>query len=86
MYPNKVVIPMTAMDPMTVKCLDPRGSLGVRVVRATGLPTKGGVSGVLRSWVGQHKPDPYARVCIGATKYMTNVVYDTTEPEWDGKW
>ena len=82
MYPNKVVIPMTAMDPMAVKCLDPKGALGVRVVRATGLPTKGR----FRALIGQHKPDPYARVCVGATKYTTNVVNDTTEPFWDGKW
>ena len=84
MYPNAVVIPMSssAMDPMAVKCFDPMGALGVRVLRANGLPKKGG----LRTLIGQHKPDAYAKISVGATEYETHVVKNTTEPEWDGKW
>ena len=83
-YPNKIIIPMasSAMDAMAVKCFDPVGVFGVRVLRASGLPTKGG----LRSLIGQGKPDAYAKLRVGATKYETSVVKNTTEPEWDGEW
>ena len=84
MYPNKVMIPMSgsAMDPMAVKCFEPMGAFGVRVLRATGLPKKGG----LRTLIGQAKPDAYAKVRVGATMHETHVVKNTTEPEWDGQW
>ena len=83
-YPNKIFIPLAsaAMDPMDVKCFDPVGVFGVKVLRASGLPKKGG----LRTLIGQDKPDAYAKVCLGATKYETEVVKNTTEPEWDGEW
>lgn len=83
-YPNKVIIPFasSAMDPMAIKCFDPVGALGVRVLRASGLPRKGG----LRSLIGQDKPDPYAKIRLGATKYETSVVKNTTDPEWDDQW
>ena len=83
-YPNKVIIPFasSAMDPMAIKCFDPVGALGVRILRASGLPRKGG----LRSLIGQDKPDPYAKIRLGATKYETSVVKNTTDPEWDDQW
>lgn len=83
-YPNKIIIPLatSAMDPMAVKCFNPVGALGVRVLRASGLPKKGG----LRSLIGQGKPDAYAKVRVGATKYETSVVKNTTDPEWDMQW
>lgn len=83
-YPNKIVIPMSSssMDPMAVKCFDPVGALGVRLLRASGLPKKGG----LRSLIGQDKPDAYAKIRVGATMYETNVVKNKTDPEWDSQW
>ena len=72
----------SAMDPMAVKCFDPMGALGVRILRGSGLPKKSG----LRTLIGQHKPDAYAKIQVGATMYETDVVKNTTEPEWDGKW
>ena len=70
------------MDPMAVKCFEPMGALGVRMLCGSGLPKKSG----LRTLIGQHKPDAYAKIQVGATMYETNVVKNTTEPEWDGKW
>jgi len=83
-YPNKILIPMTgsAMDPMAVKAFEPMGALGVRMLRGSGLPKKSG----LRTLIGQHKPDAYAKIRVGATMYETEVVKNTTDPEWDGKW
>ena len=83
-YPNKILIPMTgsAMDPMAVKAFEPMGALGVRMLRGSGLPKKSG----LRTLIGQHKPDAYAKIKVGATMYETEVVKNTTDPEWDGKW
>ena len=78
------MIPMTgsAMDPMAVKAFEPMGALGVRMLRGSGLPKKSG----LRTLIGQHKPDAYAKIRVGATMYETEVVKNTTDPEWDGKW
>ena len=83
-YPNKIMIPMTssAIDPMDIKCFDPVAVLGVRILRASGLPRKRG----LRSLIGQDKPDAYAKVRVGAIMHETNVVKNTTEPEWKDKW
>ena len=83
-YPNKIIIPMnsSAIDPMDIKCFDPVGIFGVNVLRAAGLPGKGG----LRSLIGQDKPDAYAKVRVGATMHETNVVKNSTEPEWEGEW
>ena len=52
------------------------------MLRGSGLPKKSG----LRTLIGQHKPDAYAKIQVGATMYETDVVKNTTEPEWDGKW
>ena len=78
------MIPMTssAIDPMDIKCFDPVAVLGVRILRASGLPRKRG----LRSLIGQDKPDAYAKVRVGAIMHETNVVKNTTEPEWEGEW
>ena len=78
------MIPMTssAIDPMDIKCFDPVAVLGVRILRASGLPRKRG----LRSLIGQDKPDAYAKVRVGAIMHETNVVKNTTEPEWEDKW
>ena len=73
---------MSGMDPMAIKGFEPMGALGVRVLRATGLPKKGG----LRTLIGQHKPDAYAKVRVGAILHETHVVKNTTDPDWDGKW
>ena len=83
-YPNKIMIPMnsSAIDPMEAKCFDPVGIFGVNVLRAAGLPRERG----LRSLIGQDKPDPYAKVRVGAIVHETNVVKNTTEPEWEGGW
>ena len=43
----------SAMDPMAVKCFEPMGALGVRMLCGSGLPKKSG----LRTLIGQHKPD-----------------------------
>ena len=83
-YPNKIMIPInsSAIDPMEAKCFDPVGIFGVNVLRAAGLPRERG----LRSLIGQDKPDPYAKVRVGAIVHETNVVKNTTEPEWEGGW
>jgi len=83
-YPNKVLIPMagSAMDPMAVKAFEPMGALGVRMVRGSGLPKKSG----MRTLIGQHKPDAYAKIRVGATVYETDVVKNNTDPEWHEKW
>ena len=73
---------MSAMDPMAVKCFEPTGALGVRMLSGSGLPIKRGLS----TLTGQDKPDAYAKIQVGATMYETNVVKNTTEPEWDRKW
>ena len=72
----------SAIDPMDIKCFDPVAVLGVRILRASGLPRKRG----LRSLIGQDKPDAYAKVRVGAIMHETNVVKNTTEPEWEDKW
>ena len=72
----------SAIDPMDIKCFDPVAVLGVRILRASGLPRKRG----LRSLIGQDKPDAYAKVRVGAIMHETNVVKNTTEPEWKDKW
>ena len=72
----------SAIDPMDIKCFDPVGILGVNVLRAAGLPRERG----LRSLIGQDKPDPYAKVRVGEIVHETNVVKNTTEPEWGDEW
>ena len=72
----------SAMDPMAVKAFEPMGALGVRMLRGSGLPKKSG----LRTLIGQHKPDAYAKIRVGATMYETEVVKNTTDPEWSEKW
>ena len=67
---------------MAVKCFEPIGILGVKLLRASGLPKKRGV----RSLVGQDRPDAYGKIRMGATKYETGVVKNSTKPEWRDEW
>lgn len=52
------------------------------VLRASGLPQKGG----LRKLVGQHKPDCYVKLSVGAVTYTTNVVKNSCDPEFEQQW
>ena len=56
----------------------PTGFLFVRVLRAVGLPRKGG----MRSLIGQDKPDTYCKVEVGARRFVTSVIKNDTDPDW----
>ncbi len=58
-YPHRLSVSVTGKsDPFLVHGVNVSGVLLVRVLRAQGLPKKGG----LRKLVGQAKPDCYAKV------------------------
>jgi len=81
-YPNCVSV-SAAGDPQSARCSLPSGLLALKVMKAEGLPRKGG----LRSLVGQDKPDCYAVVNLGAEKRKTSVVKDDCNPEFpDNGW
>lgn len=78
-YPNRLIMPLSdSLDAMAIKSFEPTGILRVQLLRATGLPKKGGI----RSLIGQDKPDAYGKIRLGANLYCTTVVKNTTDPEW----
>ena len=79
-YPNRLAIPMTGRSDLElVKGFSPSGLLFVRILRASGLPEKGG----LRKLVGQHKPDAYVKLAVGAEERETYTVKNSADPEWE---
>jgi len=83
-YPNKFIVPMTSrVDPMLIKCMDPRSVLAVKVCSAKGLPKEGG----LRKLVGQQNPDTYIETKFGGNKYKTPIIRNDDAPVWkDAQW
>merc|ERR1712012_683446 len=82
-YPNRICISTSHKgDVEVLKSFQPTGLLLMRLVRAGGLPTKGGKRGALRKLVGQNKPDCYAKVKFGGARYKSSVVKNTCDPEW----
>ena len=84
-YPNFYKIPMTS-DGNTIECVkafEPTAVLIVKLCSAENLAKKGGLSGGLRSLVGQDLPDPYAKVSLGATVYTTDEVKNNQNPTWE---
>ena len=63
-YPNFYKIPMSSdgTNIEVVKAFDPTAVLIVKLCSAENLAKKGGLSGGLRSLVGQNLPDPYAKI------------------------
>ena len=76
-YPNFYKIPMSSdgTNIEVVKAFDPTAVLIVKLCSAENLAKKGGLSGGLRSLVGQNLPDPYAKIrlyqILMLTKYVT---------------
>ena len=65
-----------------VKAFEPSGVLLVKLKSAENLAKKGGLSGGLRSLVGQDKPDPYAKIRLGASVFENSVVKNEQNPDW----
>uniref|UniRef100_A0A0K2U682 Extended synaptotagminlike protein 2a [Tribolium castaneum] n=1 Tax=Lepeophtheirus salmonis TaxID=72036 RepID=A0A0K2U682_LEPSM len=84
-YPNRITIPLSNnVDPMKFRSFAPLGMLAVKLLRAKDLPSKGGI----RSLVGQGSPDAYAKVCLGAYRFDSDVKKNSCDPVWedDGIW
>uniref|UniRef100_A0A0K2TTK9 Extended synaptotagminlike protein 2a [Tribolium castaneum] n=1 Tax=Lepeophtheirus salmonis TaxID=72036 RepID=A0A0K2TTK9_LEPSM len=80
-YPNKYSFQLsTGVDPMLYKAFSPSGMLAVKLNLAEGLPTKGGI---IRSLIGQEKPDTFAKIILGAEDITSAVIKNTTEPSWE---
>ncbi|CAB4068535.1 unnamed protein product [Lepeophtheirus salmonis] len=81
-YPNKCkfISIITGVDPMLYKAFSPSGMLAVKLNLAEGLPTKGGI---IRSLIGQEKPDTFAKIILGAEDVTSAVIKNTTEPSWE---
>jgi len=83
-YPNFYKIPMSSdgTNIEVVKAFDPTAVLIVKLCSAENLAKKGGLSGGLRSLVGQNLPDPYAKIRLGATVYTTEEIKNDQNPTW----
>ena len=66
------------VDIEEVKSVEPKMLLIVDLLSAEDLPKKGG----LRSLVGQDKPDPYAKISLGAHSFLSEVVKNEDNPVW----
>ncbi|CAB4070495.1 unnamed protein product [Lepeophtheirus salmonis] len=79
-YPNRITIPLSNnVDPMKFRSFAPLGMLAVKLLRAKDLPSKGGI----RSLVGQGSPDAYAKVCLGAYRFDSDVKKNSCDPVWE---
>ena len=71
------------LDIETVKAFEPTSILIVKVISAENLAKKDGVKGFARSLIGQNKPDPYAKISIGAISHLTEVEKNNQNPNWN---
>ena len=78
-FPNYFKMPLSdEVDIEEVKSVEPKMLLIVDLLSAEDLPKKGG----LRSLVGQDKPDPYAKISLGAHSFLSEVVKNEDNPVW----
>lgn len=84
LFPHFYCIPMqSGSDLQAIKTCSTSGVLLVKLISAQDLAKKGGIQGVFRSMIGQNLPDPYAVIKLGALTFTSQVIKNSTCPQWE---
>ncbi|XP_031566724.1 extended synaptotagmin-2-A-like isoform X2 [Actinia tenebrosa] len=75
--PNRITVPLTDIDPYTLKFPLPDGVLRIHVIEAKDLVKKD--IGVFK----KGSSDPYAVITVGAQTFKTETKEETLNPKWD---
>ena len=84
-YPNFYTIPTSSngANIEAVKSFEASGLVLVKLLSGENFAKKGGLSGSIRSLIGQNKPDPYGKIKLGALIQTSSVVKDNVDPIWN---